>query len=211
MTGETENLAVDWISAADALQMMEGAGYDTVTAKAVLSDQLREGRIKIRADEIWTSDDDKLGNAWGRSPSKSDVVIDTQVPVSVFHRSKRWTKDPKHWKWMENKFYVKIQTKPRLRRVMYEVKFNSSEIHSLLKMPNKAKRINSKPIDVIWWDWVSELLIYAHEVGIRPEISANKLYETLEARILEKGREPPGRSTVYPLCQHIVERWRESL
>uniref|UniRef100_UPI003F70B054 hypothetical protein n=1 Tax=Blastomonas fulva TaxID=1550728 RepID=UPI003F70B054 len=154
MTGETESLAADWISAAAALQMMENAGYDTVTAKAVLADQLREGRIKIRADEIWTSDDVKLGNAWGRSPSKSDVMIDTEVPVSVFHRSKRWTKDPKHWKWMENKFYVTIQTKPRLRIIMLEVKFKSDDIKNFAGTPKKIQKPKDKPKDIIWWDWV---------------------------------------------------------
>lgn len=220
MSNNTSLKATRWVSASDTLLMLEKAGYDTITAKEVLADQLREGRIKLWASEAWNSDDLKLGKAWGKGPSKSDIVIEDEVPVTVFRRSKNWSRNHKNWNWMENRFYVTIQSKPVIRRILIGVAFDEFEINSLIRQPLSEVELEQKPdIELlpeimprpVWYDWVGELMIFVSDDGDLCGFSAYSLHDFIDKRLAEKGLPRPSRGTTAKLAKHLISVWGKNL
>ncbi|QNE32532.1 hypothetical protein F1C10_11625 [Sphingomonas sp. NBWT7] len=103
----------EWISASDALEMVEGRLGGRAIAKDTLAEMLRDGKLRARAAEAWGADHVDMNASWESAtgePADHDPEEEVQ---SDFRQSVRWADDVDSWIWPESFFIVTISLKPR--------------------------------------------------------------------------------------------------
>ncbi|UZK70485.1 hypothetical protein OKW76_05425 [Sphingomonas sp. S1-29] len=160
-----------WISASDAVDALVATGtIDTLAAKAMLADYLRDGRLSAKAKSVWINTASNAATlSWKIEPNNETVERDVMVPVRYWRSDKRALEDRSRWRWPTNQFYYTITVKPLKRRMFSGVRFDKAELHHLLPQVfaavGKAKRGRPPEIekrDAIWTEVVR--MIFASEL-----------------------------------------------
>jgi len=102
----------DWISASDALDMVETRLGGRSLAKDTLAEMLRDGKIRARAAETWGSDINDMHAIW-ESEDPDMVAHDSEEEIqSDFRQSVQWADDVDSWIWPDSFFMITVSRRP---------------------------------------------------------------------------------------------------
>jgi hypothetical protein len=103
----------EWISASDALEMVEGRLGGRAIAKDTLAEMLRDGKLRARAAEAWGADHVDMNATWESATGEPTDHDPEEEIQSDFRQSIRWADDVDSWIWPESFFIVTFSLKPR--------------------------------------------------------------------------------------------------
>jgi len=133
-----EDEQIDWstlIPAIDALNILAPKLGGTASAKAELTDRMRDGFLDVYAVRAWDSPEIDVAVAWKAEPDEDDpehaVMYDFSIDTWAWRRSKQWLVDISEWRWPSGCFSVLQTRKPTLRFMFEGVHFVRAQIEAL--------------------------------------------------------------------------------
>jgi hypothetical protein len=119
-----------WISAKEAVNIMTASGaIDPVSAKASLTDLLRDGRLTAKAKSVWIDTSSNPATlSWKVPEDNGTLELDLITPVTFWRSDKRELEDRSRWRWAVNNFFYTTNLKPLKRRMMRGVQLDLHEL-----------------------------------------------------------------------------------
>jgi hypothetical protein len=106
------NSTSEWISAGDALDLIESRLGGRAIAKDTLAEMLRDGKLRARAVEAWASNTNDINAIWdGRSDDTVEHDPEEEIQ-SDFRQSIQWADDVDSWRWPDSFFMLTVSRKP---------------------------------------------------------------------------------------------------
>lgn len=143
---------IEWLEPMQALTTLKPS-FESVRAKALIADWLRDGFVRAKAQKVWISNEPTLGRAWKNRAAaipEADVLIDPKT----WEISPYWAEDRERWKWRTGRFVVTRRKKPAHRTILVGVTFAAPDILSMLRDGIKpqtiGKKVGRKPNYIGW-------------------------------------------------------------
>lgn len=129
----------DWISAGDALDLVEARLGGRSLAKETLAEMLRDGKLRARAAEAWGSNTSDILAIWEGDPQNA-VEHDPEEEIqNDFQQSVRWADDIDSWRWPDSFFMVTVSQRPKECLYYRDVTFLRSDLLNLGASEPKAQ------------------------------------------------------------------------
>ena len=159
---------VTWISAWAAVELLAEQVGGVPTAKELIADALRDGRVVARAKAQWRGSSPVFNGPQGRQA----IALGRDITREEWQSSANWPADVARWNWMDSKFFV---SREGFRAVSYGgmgprytlfdgVEFSREEITALFR-PKPAGRTKRRggvsPNLEIWDTLYREILMIA--------------------------------------------------
>jgi hypothetical protein len=133
---EGTSTASEWISAAEALKLIEHSRGGRAAAKALLAELLSDGDLTARAAKAWYSDQPTVDRAWSNRHQVEHEESHVLRPRD-WRRSRDWIADTALWRWPKSRFLITLSKSPPRRRFFEGVEFQRSQIEELLSSAGK--------------------------------------------------------------------------
>lgn len=128
---------LEWIDANEALLLVEKVLRGRSEAKRAIAECLRDGDVRMMADERWISKARSIKDAWSEDSVKENFRANVQVECKSLRASKRWSVDQEEWRWPVNKFSISSKISPSTRRHMFAgVKLNRFDVERVVLRRN---------------------------------------------------------------------------
>lgn len=120
----------EWISASEALDLVETRLGGRAPAKDTLAEMLRDGKIRARASEVWGSGISDINTIW-ECPNEDPAAHDPEEEIqSDFRQSVQWADDVDSWRWPDSFFMVTISRRPKECLYYKDVTFFRDNVNS---------------------------------------------------------------------------------
>lgn len=144
----------DWLPASEALEQLHIHHNGPAATKLLLSDLLRDGKLRARARRAFVSTAKDIDRAWkARLHPDGEFDYDIELRRKDFRDSRTWIADLHDWVWPESRFVITLKVDP-IERYFYEnVEFASEDIKRLepsVSIPAPAGRGGRRP-DMARW------------------------------------------------------------
>jgi len=146
----------EWIPAVEALDALypHHGGYHGT--KLFLAELLKDGELKARAGQRWTSDRPSLDAAW-RNRDKAESEENVELDEADWADSRFWSEDLDNWRWRKNRFVLTSTKRPAKRTFLVDVDFRASQVNLLL--PSKRRGLGGRNIRAADWQKIGVVLI----------------------------------------------------
>ena len=138
-----QDLSAEWYEPESVIAEFErNYGGD---ARTLIVDNLRDGKIRCRAERSWKTDDKHYREAWAaREAHLEKASIDIDIPIGDWRKGDDLYRDARNWIWAEGRFFVNQWISGKNQLVFYiGVKFYGDDIRTLLS--NAKNRGGRKP------------------------------------------------------------------
>jgi hypothetical protein len=134
----------DWISASNALDLVEAQLGGRGPAKDTLAEMLRDEKIRARASEAWACDTSDINAIW-EGDSQNNVEHDPNEEVqSDFGQSIQWADDIDSWRWPDSFFMITVSRRPKECLYYRDVTFFRDDLVKVSVLDRSAARTESK-------------------------------------------------------------------
>lgn len=170
------------------------------TARSLIADNLKDGRIQAFAERVWVSHQPTLTAVWhARDEEIEDAECDVAVEKEVWRRGRFWLEDLGNWRWDDARFVItRRKTAPADRTILEGVRFDADQIDALLPTPKKPPGRSAK--QKAWGYLACEIVDLYAKGKLRPGSfkSKNKLVEELAVKMEEAPKD-------FSLSQQSIE------
>lgn len=133
----------DWVSASDALDLVENRLGGRALAKDTLAEMLRDERIRARAAQAWGSSISDINAVW-ESESSDVVEHDPEEEIQRdFRQSVQWADDVDSWRWPDSFFMITVSRRPKECIYYRDVSFHKDDLR-LTDRPEKTHPLTSR-------------------------------------------------------------------
>ena len=198
-----------WISASEALEMLQPFFGGRRATKEMLADLLRDGKLRARAERKWRS---KQSGARFKVPHKDSFEIECglQIPPKLWRLSRQWSADQERWRWPRGDFLISCGAARTEYVFLKDVHFNREEVFASHRRGKEfteslKKRGGGVKTPADKWAIITEAVLRLERTG---RLTKNE-FGTAESLAHEIESNPDigpvlGRTVLEKFCGHIV-------
>lgn len=166
-----------------------------LNTRLLLATAMREGKLRVKAGQMWESGEPSLLRAWRQAPPLEKIDDKVQRKIcnrSLWWKSVRWLEDVYDWDLSRGRLVITLQERPLKRLLMKGVRLHSGDAKNVLT-GNSVDVSSSQPsgFNKENWRWFwHEMVVLA--AGSRKEVqnselacftSDEKLLEAIKKRV----------------------------
>lgn len=126
------------ISPARAIALYASLNGGPVHTREIIALGLREGKIRSRAQHVWTSPEKSITEAWRNEPDRESYAKYTKlknsddVSTGTWWKSVDWSRDVVDWNFRRGRLHVTCSNDPLTRLMLKRVRLHSGDVLKLL-------------------------------------------------------------------------------
>lgn len=169
------------ISPSRAIEQYARLNGGPVHTREIIALGLREGKVRARAQHVWTSTGKRLAEAWRNEPDRESYAKLTMlkksddVPTSTWWESVDWARDILDWNFRRGRLHVTTSNKTQTKIMLKRVRLHSDDVRKLLA-PNYIEfdRPGIKKLEAwrMFWHEVVRLALKTGPEGSKSALSS---------------------------------------
>lgn len=166
-------------SAATIMKLYSSQNGGPINTRLLLATAMREGKIRVKAEQRWESEERSLLHAWKIAPAleaKDDGSHWITCKRDLWWRSVRWLEDVYDWDFARGRLVVTVQEKPLKRIFLKRVRFHSGDVKKALLgngVPGNSEQRSDFNTKEKWRAFWHEIVILA--AGSRDNVATSSL------------------------------------